>query len=496
MEQRINAPQTPAFPHDAPPGAAQPVLQSVLLSGFATPVATAFAMAFARLQPLARPISRRAPNWNQRLRQLRKNPLLRPFFALSFLGPGLIATSAGNDAGGIATYSAVGAQYGYGLLWMLVLITVSMAVVQEMCARMGAATNKGLSDLIRERFGVRGAAFAMLTLLVANVLITISEFAGIAAASELFGIPKYITVPLAALGIWFLITRGSYNRVEKVFLAMTLAFLSYPIAAILARPNWGQVIAQTALPSIPHTHLGTYLLLFVGTIGTTITPYMQLYIQSSVAEKHLPMEKYHLERADAYVGAIFGDLISALIIIATGATIYMGSHGQGVALTTAQQAAQALIPFAGKYAEILFAVGLLGASLLAAAVLPLSTAYSVCESFGFERGVSFSFREAPIFQGLFTGMLAMGALVALVIPNNLLIALILVAQVINGMLLPILLVFILLLVNDHAIMGKYVNGPINNVIAWITTIALTILSALMILTTILPLVGTQLPLFS
>jgi len=496
MEQRINAPQTPAFTHDAPPGDGRFVSFAAFAAAFTSTFASTFAYLRPLTHPITRPLRRRAPSWNQRLRQVRKNPLFRPLAALSFLGPGLIATSAGNDAGGIATYAAVGAQYGYGLLWMLVLITISMAVVQEMCARMGAATNKGLSDLIRERFGVRGAAFAMLTLLVANVLITISEFAGIAAASELFGIPKYITVPLAALGIWFLITRGSYSRVEKVFLAMTLAFLSYPIAAILARPDWGQVALQTVIPTFPHNHLGAYLFLFVGTVGTTITPYMQLYVQSSVAEKRMPMEKYSLERADVYVGAIFGDLISALIIIATGATIYIGSHGQGVALTTAQQAAQALVPFAGKYAEILFAFGLLGASLLAAAVLPLTTAYSVCESFGFESGVSFSFREAPIFHGLFTGMLALGALVALVIPNSLLIALILIAQVINGMLLPILLVFILLLVNNRAIMGKYVNGPINNWIAGITTVALTILSALIILTTILPLFGTQLPFFS
>ncbi|SRR5579875_34464 len=445
-------------------------------------------LGFARR--VARPLIKRTPDFSQRLtqkfRQWRKSPFLRPFAALSFLGPGLIAANAGNDAGGIATYATVGAQYGYGLLWMLVVITVCMAVVQEMCIRMGAATGKGLSDLIRERFGVRGAAFAMLTLLVANLLITISEFAGIAAASELFGISKYITVPIAAVGVWFVTTRGSYGRVEKIFLAMTLAFLSYPIAAVLAKPDWGQVVTQTIIPSFHLT--STYLLLFVGTVGTTITPYMQVYAQSSVAEKNIDMAHYGAERADAYVGAIFGDTISALIIIATGATIFVASHGQGEVISDAAQAARALEPFAGQYAFILFAIGLLGASLLAAAVVPLSTSYAICESFGFERGVSFKFREAPIFHGIYIGMLVIGALVAL-IPGLPLIQLIIVAQVINGVLLPILLVYILLLVNDKRIMGKYVNGPINNTIAYGTTVLLSILSVWMIASIVLPAIG-------
>jgi NRAMP (natural resistance-associated macrophage protein)-like metal ion transporter len=412
----------------------------------------------------------------------------RPLAFLGFLGPGLIAANAGNDAGGIATYSTVGAQYGYSLLWMMVIVTISMGVVQEMCARMGAATGKGLSDLIRERFGIRGAAFAMLTLLVANSLITVSEFAGIAAASELFGIPKYFTVPVAAIGIWLLVTRGSYGRVEKIFLIMTLVFFAYPIAAIMAHPNWGQVAFHTAVPTFPKQHLGTYLLLFVGTVGTTITPYMQLYIQSSVAEKGMDMADYPAERADAYFGAIFGDLISAFIIIATGATIFIASHGAGVPISNAKQAAEALAPFLGRNAVVIFAIGLLGASLLAAAVLPLATSYSICESFGFERGVSLSFREAPIFQGLFTGMLALGALIAL-IPGLPLIQLLIVVQVVNGVLLPILLVFILRLVNDRSIMGKYVNGRVNNVIAWGTTVTLTGLCVVMIASILLPLVG-------
>jgi Mn2+/Fe2+ NRAMP family transporter len=415
----------------------------------------------------------------------RKGPRARPLAFLAFLGPGLIAANAGNDAGAVATWSSVGAQYGYALLWVLVIITISLSVVQEMCARMGAATGKGLSDLIRERFGVRGAAFAMLTLLLANILITISEFAGIAAACELFGVPKYITVPLAAIGIWFVITRGSYDRVEKIFLVMSFAFFTYPIAAILAHPNWLDV-AHGFVPSVQLK--STYLLLLIGTVGTTITPYMQLFIQSSVAEKGVTMEHYKPERNETYLGSIFAAIVVGSIVIATGATIYQASGGQGVQITSAQQAAQALVPFLGRYAEALFGVGLLGASLLAAAVLPLATAYAVCETFGFERGVNFSFREAPIFQGLFTGMLALGALVAL-IPGLPLIQLIIIAQVINGILLPILLVFILRLINDRRIMGQYTNKLSQNIIAWATVVTLIGLTALMLASVILPLFG-------
>ena len=421
-------------------------------------------------------------------RALRTTRLARYLAILTIFGPGLIATSAGNDAGGIVTYASDGAQYGYGLLWMMVIVTVCMAVVQEMCARMGAATGQGLSDLIRERFGVRGATFAMLTLLVANTLITISEFAGVAAASEIFGIPKYITVPIAAVGIWLLVTRGTYGKVERVFLTMTFAFFAYPIAALLANPDWGAVLHGMAIPTFPRQHLSTYLLLFVGTVGTTITPYMQLYVQSAVAEKGVDMAHYGLEKADVYIGAIFGDLISAFIIIATAATVFVHSHGQGVQINDAKQAALALAPFAGNFAEVLFAIGLVGAALLAAAVLPLATAYAISESFGFERGVSHSFAEAPVFNGIFTGMLVFGALVAL-IPGLPLIQLLIIVQVINGVLLPIELVFILRLINDPRIMGKYVNGPLQNVIAWGTTVVLTALSAVLIAAIVLPPLG-------
>ena len=432
----------------------------------------------------------------RRLRQLRRwrkgrfAILARPLALASFLGPGVIAANAGNDAGAVATWASVGALYGYQLLWLVGVVTVALCVVQEMCARMGAAAGKGLADLIREHFGVRGAAFAMLTLLVANALVTISEFAGIAAASELFGISKYVTVPLAAVGVWLLITRGSYERVEKVFLAMSLAFLTYPIAAIMAKPDVHEITHQALIPS--GHGITTFLLLLVGTVGTTITPYMQLYIQSSVAEKGVDMEHYKAERNETYFGSIFAAIVVASILIATAATVYAHSGGHGVQITDAKQAAMALEPFLGRYAPILFGIGLLGASLLAAAVLPISTAYAVCESFGFERGVSHSFREAPIFHGLFTGMLAFGALVAL-IPGLQLISLIIISQVINGTLLPILLVFIIKLVNNHQIMGKYVNNVWQNIIAWTTVIVLGALSLIMIVTSILPVFGVQLP---
>jgi len=460
-----------------------PLAQRV--SGQAPSLAHVLSAARDAVRPVyERPVRRiRAAQQRSRGRFTR---VLRPLAFLSFLGPGLIAAAAGDDAGGILTYASDGAQYGYNMLWMLVLVTISLMVVQEMCARMGAATNKGLSDLIRERFGVRGAAFAMLTLLIANTLITISEFAGIAAVANIFGISAYILVPVSAFGVWLLVARGSYSRVEKVFLAMTFAFFAYPIAAILAHPDWGQIARQTITPQVHWS--GSYLLLFVGTVGTTITPYMQLYLQSSVAEKGVDMEHYRGEKMDAYVGAIFGDVIAAFIIIATGATVFIASRGVGVQITSAEQAAQALVPFLGRFAALIFAIGLLGASVLAAAVLPLTTSYAVTESFGFERGVSHGFREAPIFNGIFTGMLLLGAVVAL-IPGLPLVQLIVLAQAINGILLPILLVFMLMLVNDRRIMGKYVNSRTQNIIAWATTILLSVLCFMLILSTILPALG-------
>src|SRR3954468_1920731 len=375
---------------------------------------------------------------------------------LAILGPGMITANAGNDAGGIATFATVGADHGYGLLWILIPITISLGIVQEMCARMGAVTGKGLADLIRERFGVRWMALVMLALLIANGGVTISEFLGIAAASELFGIPRYVSVPAAAACVWWLVVKGSYKRVERVFLVMSLVFLGYIISAFLAKPVWGDVARALVHP---HFDLSAaFLFTFVAVVGTTISPYMQVFVQSSVVEKGVTAEDYKLTRADVWTGTIFAIAVAFFITVATAATL----HRQGVHIESAEQAAEALVPLAGTYAKLLFGVGLFGASMLAAGVLPLATAYSISEALGFEKGVSRSFREAPIFIGIFTFLIAVGAAIA-EIPNLPLIRVLLVTQVINGLLLPIILFAVLRLVNDREIMGAYVNGRLYNV---------------------------------
>ncbi len=403
---------------------------------------------------------------------------------LSVLGPGLIAANAGNDAGGIATYASVGARYGYRMLWMMLVITVSLAVVQEMAARMGAVTGKGFSDLVRERFGIHWTTFVLLSLFIANSALVVSEFAGIGAAAELFGLPRLIAIPATAALVWWLVVKGSYKRVEVVFLVMTLVFLAYPIAAALAKPDWAQVGQQLVVPSFQLD--SGYLLLFVATVGTTVTPYMQLYLQSAVADRGSGAEHLARERVDAYAGAIFSDVIAAFIIIATGATLFV----EHLDVQTAQDAAQALSPLAGPFAGYLFGIGLFGASTLAAAVLPLTTTYSVTEALGFERGVSRSFREAPVFLGLFTGLLAFGAAVAL-IPGIDVIQLLIVTQVVNGLLLPIELVTMVRLVNDRAVMGKHANGPVRNVLAYGTVGGVSLLSIAYLVVTVLGLVGVN-----
>ncbi len=399
------------------------------------------------------------------------------------LGPGLITANAGNDAGGIATYASVGASYGYSLLWMMILITVSLGVVQEMCARMGAVTGKGLSALIRENFGIRLVAFAMLALLIANGGTAVSEFVGIGSALGIVGIPSAIGVPAMAVLIWLLVVRGSYRRVEVIFLLMTLAFFAYPISAVLAHPDWGKVARQAVIPSFQLN--AAYIFTFVATVGTTITPYMQVYLQSSVAEKNVTMRHYKYERVDVYSGSIFSNLVAGFIIICTGATLF--AHGETV--TLADDAAKALAPFAGAYAPTVFAIGLFGASMLAAAVLPLATGYSITEAFGLERGVDKSFRDAPVFWGIFTGLIALGALIGVFIPRAAVVQLLLVVQVVNGVLLPILLIFILRLVTSKDIMGQYTNGRVYNALSWITVVAIGAISIMMLVSTILPALG-------
>jgi len=427
-----------------------------------------------------------APGEGQRLlrrsaqrvrRRIERRPRLLIYLAI--FGPGVITASAGNDAGGIATFASVGADHGYQLLWVLIPLTFSLGIVQEMCARMGAVTGKGLADLIRERFGVRWTALVMLALLVANGGVTVSEFVGIAAAMELFGIARYISVPIAAIAIWWLIVKGSYQRVERVFLAMSLVFLGYVVAAFLSHPAWTTVARELVHP---HFELApAYLFTFVAVIGTTISPYMQVFIQSSVVEKGVRPEIYRLTRIDVWVGTIFAILIVFFIVISTAATL----HVRGEHVDSAAEAAHALRPFAGAYAESLFAIGLFGASMLAAGVLPLATAYSISEALGFEKGVSSSFREAPIFVGIFTFLVALGALIGMM-PGLPLIRVLLVTQVINGVLLPVILFAVLRLVNDRELMGEYVNGLVYNLAAWATAIIVSALSLLMIVTSVFP----------
>jgi len=393
---------------------------------------------------------------------------------LAVLGPGLIAANAGDDAGGIATYSSVGAKYGYDLLWMMVLITVSLAIVQEIATRLGAATGRGLLDLIRERFGVGWAVFAVMVVLVANGGVTVTEFVGIGAALELFGISRWISVPIAAALVWWLVVKGSYHRVEKIFLLMTLVFFAYPAAAILAGPDWREVAIKTVVPTI---HLDSdYLMLFVATVGTTITPYMQLFAQSSIVERGVARKNYGPERIDAYTGAFFSDLIAYFIIVATAATLHQAGQTE---IDSAAQAAQALAPVAGQYAFLLFAVGLLGASLLAAGVLPVATAYSVAEAFGFRKGINLDFRRAPIFVGLFSGLVGLGAAVAL-IPGLPVFQLLVAIQVLNALLLPILLFFMLRLSDDRRLMGDLVNGRVRRVLAWTTASVVSVLALTMV----------------
>jgi NRAMP (natural resistance-associated macrophage protein)-like metal ion transporter len=398
---------------------------------------------------------------------------------IAILGPGMITANAGNDAGGIATFASVGAEFGYSLLWILIPIAISLGIVQEMCARMGAVTGKGLADLIRERFGVRWTALIMLSLLIANAGVTVSEFVGIAAAAELFNVSRFIAVPLAAILVWWLVAKGSYKKVEKAFLLMSLVFLGYIVSAFLSRPDWSEVAVGLVRPSVRLEY--TFIFTLVAIIGTTISPYMQVYVQSSVVDKGVRADNYRETKTDVWVGTVFAILIVFFIVVSTAATL----HKSGIPITSAADAAQALRPLAGRYAELLFGLGLFGASMLAAGVLPLATAYSISEALGFEKGVSRSFREAPIFLGTFTFLVAVGAAIA-VIPNLPLIRVLLVTQVINGLLLPIVLFAVLKLVNNRELMGAHVNGPIYNVAAWLTAIVVTLLSLLYILMTIFP----------
>ncbi len=422
-------------------------------------------------------------------RPLHRRIMRRLLFYLGIFGPGLIAANAGNDPGGIATYSSMGSQFGYQMLWVMVVLTVGMGVVQEMCTRMGAVTGKGLSDLIRENFPLRLTMFIMFVFLLANGGVIVSEFIGIAAALNLFGIPSWIGAPCGGVLIWWLVARGSYKRVENIFLAVTFVFFAYVFSAFLAKPNWGQVLSGTVIPTIQLK--GAYILMIVAAVGTTISPYMQLYVQSAVAERGIRMSEYKYERFEVYVGAIFSNTIAFFIIVSTAATLFVASKGVGVPIGSAAEAAQALAPFLGTFASRAFAIGLLGAALLASGILPLSTSYSLSEAFGFERGVGRTWREAPFFWGLFTTLIVIGVVIAM-LPNLPVIQILLNLYLLNGLLLPIILFAILYLVNQKRLMGRYTNGLAYNVVSYTLAIVVSGLAVLYLLTQVLSFFGIQL----
>jgi Mn2+/Fe2+ NRAMP family transporter len=396
--------------------------------------------------------------------------------ALAVLGPGVIAASGGNDAGGVAIYATAGAQFGYRMLFLMLLVAVGLTLVQEMAARLGAYTGKGLASLIREEFSLRVAAFALACLLVANLGLVVSEFAGIGAALELFGVSRYLAVPAAAAIIWGLVVFGSYRYAERLFLLLALVFLTYPVASVLARPDWGEVAANAFWPHL----LGSreFLFLAVAIIGTTITPYMQLYQAAALADKGIGPADYRLARLDVVGGVAFACLVAVFIIIATGATI--GGTGP---LRDAADAAEALRPVAGAGAQALFGVGLLGASALAAAVVPLSTAYALSEAIGVERSVSRSFAQAPLFLGLFTVQIVVGAAVAM-LPGRLLTVLVN-AYVVNGLIAPVILGFILVLSNRRSLLGAAANGPLFRAAATVVVALVSVLSTVVLVQTLL-----------
>jgi NRAMP (natural resistance-associated macrophage protein)-like metal ion transporter len=397
---------------------------------------------------------------------------------LAVMGPGIITGFAGNDAGGVATYTAVGAHYGFELLWLLLLSTAGLLVVQEMCARMGAVTGKGLSDLIRERFGVRWTIVAMLALLIANGSNIVAEYAGIAASLELFHVQRIVSVPIAAVLIWVLVVFFSYRIVERALFVLVLAYIAYPITAFLVGPPWGEVVRDTVIPTLPIGQAA--LVAALALVGTTITPYMQFYIQASVVDKGIDKDQYRFERVDVLLGAILTGLNGFFIIVVAGAVL----HPAGIHVDSAADAAQALGPLAGQQAQLLFGVGLFGASLLAATIMPLSTSYAICEAFGWESGISKNFREAPVFMGLFTLLVVVGALIVLS-PSVPLIPVILVSQNVNGLLLPIVLVFILKLAGDRRVMGNQANGRVSQVIGIGTAVGASVLSIALVAITIL-----------
>jgi len=395
---------------------------------------------------------------------------------LAVLGPGFITANVDNDSGGIFTYSQAGAQYGFKLLWTLIPITIALIVVQEMCARMGVVTGKGLSDLIREEFGLRMTFIIMLLLVVVNFGNVISEFSGIFESLQLFHVNKFLSVPLCVAAVWALVVRGDYKKVEKIFLVASVLYVAYIIAGVMAQPAWHEALVETVkLPGRSVWSDHNYVYMLVGVIGTTISPWMQFYMQASVVEKGVTIRQYKASRMDVIVGSIFSDIVAWFIIVACAATLW--THGVRN-ITDAADAAQAMRPLAGDFAAILFAAGLFNASFFAASVLPISTAYSVCEGLGFESGVDKSFRQAPFFYWLYTLLIVAGAAVVL-IPHFPWVKMIILSQVLNGVLLPFVLYFMLKLINKKELMGSYTNTLWFNVVAWGTTVIVVGLSVVL-----------------
>ncbi len=402
---------------------------------------------------------------------------IRLLFILSILGPGFITANVDNDAGGIYTYASAGAQFGYSLLWTVIPVAVVLAIAQEIAARMGVVTGKGLSELIREEYGLRITFMLMMALIVCNLGDVISEFAGVASATQLFGVSKYISVPIAALLVWSLVVLGDYKKLEKIFLCLSFLYIAYIITAVIAHPDWSLAVRNSIrIPHKAELQNASYLYLSVGIIGATIAPWQQFYLQASVVDKGARPDDLKYSQADAIVGSVFSVIVAAFIVIACAATLF--THGKHD-ISDAADAAQSLRPLGGDYAFMLFAIGLLNASLFAASILPLSTAYTVSEALGFESGLNKKFREAPVFYWLYTGLLALGGAIIL-IPNFPLIKMAVLSQVLNGILLPFVLVFMLLLVNKKALMGKFKNPPTYNVIAWALTIVIIALTGYML----------------
>jgi NRAMP (natural resistance-associated macrophage protein)-like metal ion transporter len=405
---------------------------------------------------------------------LRRVGRSRLMVIFAIVGPGLIAAASDNDAGGITTWSVIGSRWGYSLLWLLVLITPILAVTQEMGARMGAVTGKGLAALIREKFSLRVTAFAMLALLVANFGTTVAEFSGVAAAFSLAHVPAWLCVPPVAAGVWLLVTRASFRKVERVFLVLTAVYAAYIVAGFLAKPDWGAALHGAGRPQT--TMSSVWLLTVVAAIGTTITPWGQFFIQAYIVDKRISIRDYVYTRIEVIVGAIFTDAIDFFIVVACAATLWKS----GIVVQTAQEAARALEPVAGRSAELLFGFGLLNVSILGAAILPLTTAYAVCEAFGLESGLDKKFDEAPAFNGILTAFIIVPALVA-IIPRLPLVKVMILSQDVNGILLPIILIYVLKIINDPHVMGDHVNGPVYNVVAWAFSLALIGLSVTLVL---------------